>query len=104
MASSSLPPRKKINEDTELRKQLDVWLKKNGLADVNAKKKTMLPLPSHCYPLHMAVKQKNTQMVRALVHFGADKNTPNSSGQKALDLANKNKKGNSHDEIIAALQ
>lgn len=93
----------KTNEETELRNQLDAWLKKNGFADVNAKKKSYMP-PSHCYPLHTAVKQKDAQIVGLLVRFGADKNTPNSSKLKALDLANKNKKGNSHDEIIAALQ
>lgn len=93
----------KAKEEAELREQLNAWLKKNSFADANAKKKTMLP-PSHCYPLHIAVKQKNAQMVRALVLFGADKNTPNSSGQTALDLATKSNKSNSHDEIIAALR
>jgi len=93
----------KAKEEAKLREQLNAWLKKNGLADMNAKKKTMLP-PSHCYPLHMAVKQKDAQMVRTLVLFGADKKTPNSSGQTALDLANKSNKGNSHGEIIAALR
>lgn len=93
----------KAKEEAKLREQLNAWLKKNSLAGMNAKKKTMLP-PSHCYPLHIAVKQKDAQMVRALVLFGADKNTPNSSGQTALDLANKGNKGYSHDEIIAALR
>jgi len=92
----------KTKEEAELREQLNAWLKKNSLADANAKKKTMLP-PSHCYPLHIAVKQKDAQMVRALILCGADKNTPNSSGQTALDLANKNNKGSVLDEVIAAL-
>jgi len=93
----------KAKEEADLREQLNAWLKKNGLADANAKKKTMLP-PSHCYPLHIAIKQKDARMVRALVLFGADKSTKNSSGQMALDLANKSNKGKSHDEIIAALR
>jgi len=91
----------KAKAELVLKEALTVWLKKNKLADANAKKKSMF---NHCYPLHVAVSQKDLQIVRALLVCGADKNTPNSGGQTPLELATKSNKNGSHDEIIAALQ
>merc|ERR1712232_977765 len=71
------------------------FLKSHGFkSDVNSKKSSMLKSK---YPLHVAVKEQNVQMVRLLLAAGADKSLKNSSGhtpvQKAEQYSQKSKGG-----------
>lgn len=60
-------------------------------ANVNAPKQ---------YPLHLAVRSKNSQMVQALLNAGADVHRKDGEGQTALQYAIKIGK-NSHDDKVA---
>jgi hypothetical protein len=55
--------------------------KKDG---VNQRKKSILKFQ---YPLHVAVKEQNVDMVKLLLESGADKSVKNSSGWTPLDKA-----------------
>jgi len=72
-----------------------------GLTDVNEKKKGNFG--KYSYPLHTAVKQCNTEIVRILLENKADKTLTSSSGQTALDKAKKYNENDSHSEVIHLL-
>jgi len=71
-----------------------------GLTDVNEKKKNF---GKYSYPLHIAVKQCNAEIVRILLENKADKTLTTSSGQTALDKAKKYNENESHSEVIRLL-
>jgi len=72
-----------------------------GLTDVNEKKKGNFG--KYSYPLHIAVKQCNAEIVRILLENKADKTLTTSSGQTALDKAKKYNADDSHQEVIRLL-
>eukprot|EP00928_Gymnodinium_smaydae_P010741 TRINITY_DN14041_c0_g1_i1.p2 TRINITY_DN14041_c0_g1~~TRINITY_DN14041_c0_g1_i1.p2 ORF type:complete len:217 (+),score=83.26 TRINITY_DN14041_c0_g1_i1:81-731(+) len=78
------------------------YCKKNGFAEVNARKKSFM---SSMYPLHKAVKDNNAAAVRALLTARADASAQNSSKQTALQLAEKTNYGkNTHEEVVQLLR
>merc|ERR1712232_1425484 len=86
------------------------FLKSRGFkGDVNSKKSSMLKSK---YPLHVAVKEQDAEMVKLLLSAGADKSLKNSSGytpvQKAeqyyLQQYSKQKKGDAKStEVLRAM-
>lgn len=90
----------KVKEEGEAKDRVDAWLKKNGFANVSAKKKSMM---SWHYPLHSAVTKNDSAMVQLLLQFHADPQTANSSKQTPQQLAFKLNKKGSHNEILAVL-
>jgi len=81
----------RAKEDDEM---VSEYLLSHGFkGGVNEKKKSLL---KYQYPLHVAVKEQNPDMVKLLVERGADKSLKNSSGRTATDKAeeySKKKKG-----------
>lgn len=77
------------------------FLTANGFAQINAKKKSMM---SSQYPLHVAVKQNNPEVVQLLIEARADACMKNSSGQTPLDKAKKSDKKGSHAAVLDILQ
>lgn len=84
------------------RAKVDVFLKSNGFADVNTKKKSMMGGTK--FPLHMAVGKNDAEMVAALIACGADVEVKNSAGKRPLDIAEKSNSNGSQADIVTALQ
>lgn len=82
------------------RAKAEAWLKKKGFGDACAKKKSMF---SSTYPLHVAVKENDAEMIRCLLAAGADASLKNSSGQTAAQLADKSNKKGSHSACLDVL-
>merc|ERR1712070_245999 len=83
--------------------KVNAWCKANGFADMNTKKKSMIPMSAAKIPLHEAVKQKNEEIVGMLVQLGVDKAMKNSKGKTAEDMARTMNKAGSMDSILAKL-
>merc|ERR1711972_414658 len=89
----------------ECDRKVSEFLKSRGFkGDVNSKKSSML---KYQFPLHVAVKEQDAEIVRLLILAGADKSLKNSSGytpaQKAEQYS-KQKKGDAvSTEIVRAL-
>jgi len=88
---------KKKADDATLRN----FLTENGLNDVNDKKKGTFGHFS--YPLHVAVKKNDAEIVRILLENKADKTLTSGSGKTALEKATKYDESDSHKEIIRLL-
>jgi len=75
-------------------RKVSEFLKSRGFkGDVNSKKSSMLKSK---YPLHVAVKEQDAEMVKLLLSAGADKSLKNSSGYTPVQKAeqySKQKKG-----------
>lgn len=56
------------------------------------------------FPLHVAVADKDVEMVECMILLGVDKAAKNSKGQTAEDLAAKLNKNGSMDVILASLK
>jgi len=89
---------KKKADDATLRNFLN---ENGGLTDVNDKKKGIFG--NHSYPLHVAVKKNDAEIVRILLENKADKTLLSGSGKTALEKANKYNENDSHKEIIRLL-
>jgi len=90
----------------EARKQEEIgqFLSKNGFADVNEKKKKSGMLSSgFTYPLHVAVKAADAQVVGLLLWGGADRSLKDSAKLTPLALAQKLDKKGSHKAVMDAL-
>merc|ERR1712012_887393 len=89
-------------EDEE---KLDARLKAKNIKDVTTKKSLGM-FSGSAFPLHLAVKEKDPEMVRILLANNADPSAANSSKltplQFATKLAEKDKTG-SYDPVRAAL-
>merc|ERR1712232_998064 len=84
-----------LKAKAEADKKVSEFLKSHGFKDdANSKKSSML---KSRYPLHVAVKEQNAEMVKLLLSAGADKSLKNSSGytpaQKAEQYSKKSKGG-----------
>merc|ERR1712232_132143 len=81
------------------------FLKSHGFkGDVNSKKSSML---KSRYPLHVAVKEQDAEMVTLLLSAGADKSLKNSSGYTPVQKAeqySKQKKGDARPTNWAVLR
>mmetsp|Transcript_8823 Transcript_8823/g.19602 ORF Transcript_8823/g.19602 Transcript_8823/m.19602 type:complete len:233 (+) Transcript_8823:80-778(+) len=82
-------------------KKVEAFLKAKGFKSLDAPRKKMMT--SSCMPLHVAVQEKDEDMVKALLLCGANKTTPNSAKKTPLEVAQKLNKKGSHDIIIALL-
>merc|ERR1712151_995966 len=75
-------------------RKVSEFLKSRGFkGDVTSKKSSML---KSTYPLHVAVKEQDAEMVKLLLSVGADKSLKNSSGYTPVQKAeqySKQKKG-----------
>jgi hypothetical protein len=88
----------------EADRKVHEFLKTHGFKDdVNAKKSTLFKSK---YPLHVAVKEQDPEMVKLLVLAGADKSLKNSSGNTPMQKAQqytKAKKDSTSREVLLAL-
>jgi len=83
------------------KKQVSIFLKKEGFTDVNARKRSLL---SSTYPLHKAAEAGNAKLVSMLLAEGANPAQKNSSGRTAAQVAFKQNKSGSHSKVISLLQ
>lgn len=91
LAARTLTPEERIR----------TFLETNGFEGVNIKRRKLLKT---FYPLHVAVKQRDADLVRFLLQAGADPSKKNSSGETPFVLAQKCSSQGSHDAILAALR
>ena len=93
----------KAAEDKE---KLDVWMKNKNLKEVNSKKSLGL-FSGSVFPLHIAVREKDAEMVNILLANGADPTSVNSLKWTPLQLAErlaaKDRTG-AYDAVLAALK
>uniref|UniRef100_A0A7S1F1Y4 Uncharacterized protein n=1 Tax=Noctiluca scintillans TaxID=2966 RepID=A0A7S1F1Y4_NOCSC len=93
----------KAAEDKE---KLEAWMKMRKIKDVSTKKSLGF-FSGSAYPLHIAVKEKDAEMVRILLANDADPTSMNSSKlnpfQFAEKLAAKDKTG-AYDAVVKVLQ
>jgi len=79
---------------------VDAFLKAEGFKGIFAPRRKCCRSQ---YPLHRAVEQLDTEVVKALMRCGADQSQKNSARQTPRELAEaRNKKGD-YDDILAAL-
>merc|ERR1712135_40436 len=85
---------------------LDAWFKATKLQDVSTKKSLGF-FAGSAYPLHLAVKEKNADVLRTLLESKADPAAVNSSKQTPLQYAEKlaaKDTSGAFDSVKAALQ
>jgi len=85
---------------------LDAWFKAKKLQDVSTKKSLGF-FAGSAYPLHLAVKEKNADVLRILLESKADPAAVNSSKQTPLQYAEKlaaKDTSGAFDSVKAALQ
>lgn len=92
-------------DEEELRRreksELEDFLFANGFEDINAKRRKNMMAE---YPLHLAVRDNNPQLVDLMLRCGASRDKTNSWARTPLSLAKKLNQKNSHLEIIRLLQ
>merc|ERR1712139_755457 len=74
------------NEWAKRTKQVDSFLIKHGFFGVNSKKRCMF---SFTYPLHVAAKDNDTEMIQLLLFRDADPKQLDSKGRTPLQVAAK---------------
>jgi len=85
-------------------KKVQDFLTEAGFQSINEqKKKAGLMSSSHLYPLHAAVKAKNSEAVKLLIWSKADATLQDSGKKTPMALALKLDKNDSHKAVIAAL-
>merc|ERR1711957_758193 len=92
----------KEEADRKAAEQVAAWCKENGFKDMNTEKKGFMS--GSKLPLHVAVTNKDAEMVGLMVQVGVDKTAKNSKGQTATDLAMKLNKEASMEAILASLR
>jgi hypothetical protein len=88
----------KALQERNRREKVDAFLKQRQLNGVNAARGWF----NYSYPLHVAVKEKNAEMVKLLLESGADRNLRDHSGRSARVLAKHSNKAGSHSALIKA--
>jgi len=103
----------KEEADREAAEQVAAWCEKNGFKDMHTERKglptwpqfgTMLIMSGSKLPLHVAVTNKDAEMVGLMVQLGVDKTAKNSKGQTGTDLATKLNKDGLMDAILVNLR
>lgn len=84
------------------RAEMRAFLNTNGFVTAHGAKITRTGKVE--YPLHVAARQRNLQVVRLLVEFGADVSQRNSAGRTAEDVALRKNSRGSNDEVLEALR
>lgn len=90
----------RAKEDQLSRDSVNAWMRKNGFDGMQARKMLSINTP---YPLHCAVKQNDSVMVKLLLKFGADHSATNTWNLTPRQLAAKLNKNASHSEVLAVL-
>jgi len=90
----------RAKEDRLARDSVNAWMRKNGFEGMHARKMLSVNTP---YPLHRAVKQNDSVMVKLLLKFGADHSATNTWNLTPRQLAAKLNKNASHTEVLAVL-
>jgi hypothetical protein len=79
--------------------QLQPFLLRHGFADAKSRRQRLL---WSCYPLHIAVREKDPEAVRLLLKAGADRNTVDSAGRTPQHLAVNLNRNGSHTAVLCA--
>jgi hypothetical protein len=82
--------------------KVTAWCNKKGFQDMNSKMSSLFS--GSKFPLHVAVADKDVEMVGLMVLLGVDETAKNSKGQTAKDLAAKLNKKGSMEAILASLK
>jgi len=82
--------------------RVTAWCNKKGFQNMNTKISSLFS--GSKFPLHVAVADKDAEMVGVMVLLGADQTAKNSKGLTAKDLAAKLNKNGSMDAILASLK
>jgi len=86
-AEAEAASREEAERQAEADKKVSAFLQSHGFkGDVNSKKSSMLKAR---YPLHVAVKEQDAEMIKLLLCAGADKSLKNSSGYTPAQKAEK---------------
>lgn len=81
---------------------LNLFLRRHGFSSTKGKRRESFLL-RYDYPLHIAVRLADEQIVRALLAQGVDETQKNSSGLTARMVAQRENKDGSHDEVLNML-
>merc|ERR1719401_2266040 len=92
----------KAEADRKAAEQVAAWCKKNGFKDMRTERRGFMS--GSKLPLHVAVTNKDAEVVGLMVQLGVDKTAKNSKGQTATDLATKLNKGGSMHAILDSLR
>jgi len=91
---------RQLAQERERKALVAAFLKEHGYNKVDVPKKTMLKTK---YPIHTAAKTGDSKIVTALLEEGANPAQKNSSGQTALQVAQKKNKSGSHTTVLRTL-
>jgi len=85
----------------ENQKKMQAWLKANGFKNVNELVRKKL---HKVRPLHIAVQQKDAELVKLMLATGADFSLPNGNKELPLQLAEKLNKAGCEEAVIRAFK
>jgi len=88
-------------KEQQAAERVTAWCKKKGFQNMNIKISSLFS--GSKFPLHVAVADKDAEMVGLMVLLGVDQTAKNSKGLTAKDLAAKLNKKGSMDAILASL-
>lgn len=89
-------------KEHEAGERVAAWCKKKGVKNMSTKISSLFS--GSKFPLHVAVADKDVEIVGMMVLLGVDQTCTNSKGQTAKDLAAKLNKNGSMDAILASLK
>lgn len=85
----------------EARLAVRSFLEQNGFDSVKASRRRIMHT---CYPLHVAVRANNVELIHKLLRAGADPFKTDSSGRTPLELAQKLNSSSSHRKAVEVLK
>lgn len=89
-------------KEHQAQEKVAAWCKKKGFKSMDTKISSLFS--GSKFPLHVAVADKDVEIVGCMLLLGVDKAAKNSKGQTAEDLAAKLNKNGSMDVILASLK
>merc|ERR1712107_954062 len=92
--------RREQEEELDAKTRLDAWMKQRNFDGVNEIRKSRMKAK---FPLHSAVKVKDVETIKLLLRFNADPSNMDSNGLTAQQVAERNNKDGSLNNIIQAL-
>jgi len=88
------------------RAQMNTWLRKHKSSNGKVNEKLItrtVPSKKFSFPLHLAVKENNPEIVRILLENEADPNAKSSSGKTPLEKAKQKNVNKSHEKVVKQL-